>query len=81
MREFTPKELAAYDGREGRPAYVAHGGKVYDVSGSFLWRGGRHQVLHRAGRDLTEALPQAPHGPELLEKFPVVGTLKGGEDA
>ncbi|RLE29235.1 cytochrome B5 [Candidatus Acetothermia bacterium] len=76
MREFTPEELARFDGREGRPAYVGYQGKVYDVSGSFLWQRGRHQVLHRAGEDLSGALPQAPHGPELLERFPLVGTLK-----
>jgi len=73
MREFTPRELARFDGREGRPAYIAYGGVVYDVSGSFLWRGGRHQAMHRAGEDLTEAMEQAPHGPEFLEKFPMIG--------
>ncbi|HIP99328.1 TPA: cytochrome B5 [Candidatus Bipolaricaulota bacterium] len=81
MREFTLEELARFDGRDGRPAYVAYAGVVYDVTTSFLWQGGRHQVLHRAGQDLTEALAQAPHGQELLEKFPVVGTLKGEVDA
>jgi predicted heme/steroid binding protein len=81
MREFTLREPARFNGRDGRPAYVAYQGKVYDLTGSFLWRGGRHKVLHRAGQDLTRTLGQAPHGPELLEKFPVVGTLKGGEDA
>lgn len=85
MREFSPKELAEFDGRYGRPAYVAHAGKVYDVTGSFLWQGGRHQALHWAGEDLTGELGKAPHGPELLEKFPSVGILKGerggGRDA
>jgi len=38
-------------------------------------RKGIHQVLHRAGCDLTEALKEAPHGPEILNKFPVVGEL------
>lgn len=76
MRELTVKELSRFDGRDGRPAYVAYAGKVYDLSGSFLWRGGRHQALHEAGRDLTEALKHAPHGAELLMRFPVVGTLK-----
>ena len=76
MREFTPEELTRFDGREGRPAYVGYQGKVYDVSGSFLWQRGRHQALHRAGEDLSGALPRAPHGPELLERFPLVGTLK-----
>jgi len=75
MKRFTGAELRYYDGKEGRPAYVAFGGKVYDVSSSFLWKGGCHQVLHSAGEDLTEALRKAPHGVELLERFPVVGEL------
>ncbi len=78
MREFTLQELAKFDGRDGRPAYVAHKGKVYDVTGSFLWRGGHHQAMHQAGHDLTGAMKLAPHGPEFLERFPVVGVLKGG---
>ncbi|MCS7216385.1 MAG: cytochrome B5 [Candidatus Bipolaricaulota bacterium] len=79
MRRFTEEELLYYDGRSGRPAYMAFAGKVYDVTGSFLWRGGRHQALHTAGADLTEAIKAAPHGPELLAKFPVVGVLQGKE--
>ena len=78
MRTFTKKELAACLGRNGAPAYIAYKGKVYDVSNSFLWRNGRHQVLHYAGVDLTDSLDQAPHGADLLKRFPVVGTL--GED-
>jgi len=77
VREFSLEELARFDGRDGRPAYIAYGGRVYDVTESFLWQSGRHQALHTAGRDLTAALDKAPHGPELLERFPVVGTLKG----
>jgi predicted heme/steroid binding protein len=76
MKEFTEKELAQYDGRNGKPAYVGYKGKVYDVSSSFLWKDGRHQVLHSAGVDLTGALEQAPHGDDLLEKFPMVGILR-----
>jgi len=74
MRIFTKEELKKYDGSKG-VAYVAYYGKVYDVSQSFLWKSGVHQVVHRAGCDLTEALKEAPHGSELLEKFPVVGEL------
>ncbi len=80
MRRFTLEDLARYDGKDGRPAYIAYGGRVYDVSGSFLWQGGRHQVLHDAGTDLTAALDQAPHGEDLLERFPVVGLLIGSKD-
>ena len=74
MRVFTREELSKYDGSNGA-AYVACDGRVYDVSGSFQWRKGVHQVTHHAGRDLTSALKQAPHSVELLEKFPVVGKL------
>jgi predicted heme/steroid binding protein len=76
MKEFTEEELVRYNGKNGNPAYVAYDGKVYDVSASFLWKDGAHQVFHRAGVDLTDALEQAPHGGEVIEKFPVVGILR-----
>ena len=75
MKEFTEKELAQYNGRNGKPAYIGYNGKVYNVSSSFLWKNGTHQVLHKAGEDLTAALEQAPHSEDVLKKFPVVGTL------
>lgn len=75
MRRFSLSELAGYDGRNGAPAYVAYEGTVYDVSASFLWRGGKHQVRHSAGLDLTEALKDAPHGPDMLGRAPQVGVL------
>ena len=67
MKEFTEEELAQYNGKNGNPVYVAYKGKVYDVSASFLWKDGAHQVLHSAGVDLTDALGQAPHGGDVLE--------------
>ncbi len=76
MKEFTEKELAQYNGKNGNPAYVAYKGKVYDVSTSFLWKNGEHQVFHNAGVDLTDALDQAPHGEDALDKFTVVGVLR-----
>jgi len=78
MRIFTKEELKKYDGSKGI-AYVAYHGKVYDVSQSFLWKRGVHQVTHRAGCDPTEALKEAPHGSEILDKFPVVGELVDSE--
>jgi predicted heme/steroid binding protein len=77
LRRFTRKELAQYHGKDGAPAFIAYEGKVYDVSRSFLWQDGRHQVLHMAGVDLTAGLDQAPHGADLLERFPVIGMLDG----
>ena len=74
MRTFTEDELKKYDGRNGI-TYITYRGKVYDVSASYHWRKGIHQVMHGAGCDLTEALEQAPHGPDLLDKFPIIGQL------
>jgi predicted heme/steroid binding protein len=76
MKKFTAKKLASCNGENGRPAYVAYDGKVYDVSSSFLWKDGNHQAFHTAGTDLTPTLKDAPHGAELLEKFPVVGIMR-----
>lgn len=73
---FTKEELRLYNGKNGAPVYVAYQGRVYDVSNSSLWRNGRHQVLHYAGQDLTDELEQAPHGAEMLERFPLVGKLR-----
>jgi predicted heme/steroid binding protein len=74
MKLFTIEELKKYDGSRGI-AYIAYKGKVYDVSQSFQWKKGIHQIRHHAGLDLTAALKQAPHTPDLLFKFPVVGRL------
>ncbi len=76
MRTFTLEELREFNGRDGRPAYVAHNGKVYDVTSSSMWVDGDHEFAHSAGEDLTEAMDDAPHGDEVMEDFPVVGTLK-----
>jgi predicted heme/steroid binding protein len=67
--------LRQYDGRHG-VVYVACNGKVYDVSRSFQWQKGIHQIVHRAGIDLTEAIGKAPHGNDMLERFPIVGELR-----
>jgi predicted heme/steroid binding protein len=76
MKVFTAKDLARCNGRNGKPVYVAYKGKVYDVSTSFLWKDGTHQVLHIAGTDLTHEIEEAPHSGDLLGRFPIVGTLR-----
>lgn len=75
MKLFTKKELSKYNGQNGKASYIAYRGKVYDVTQSFLWLGGRHQVTHNAGQDLSIELDAAPHNDDLLKKFPVVGYL------
>jgi predicted heme/steroid binding protein len=74
-RKFTIEELKQYDGRDGRPAYIAYKSKVYDVTDSFLWIDGDHQGQHAAGKDLTEDMAWAPHGEEILERVKLVGVL------
>jgi len=76
MKKFSREEFSMYNGKNGNPAYIAFNGKVYDVTKSFLWRGGSHQVLHDAGKDLTNELQGAPHGADLLERVPVIGVLE-----
>jgi len=74
-RKFTLEELKQYDGRDGRPAYIAYKGKIYDVTESFLWIGGDHQGQHEAGKDITSEIQSAPHGEEMLERVKLVGVL------
>ncbi|MDF1578842.1 MAG: hypothetical protein RQ753_08030 [Desulfurivibrionaceae bacterium] len=68
-------ELANFDGREGRPAYFAFKGKIYDATGSKLWKSGSHMKRHQAGVDLTGFLTQAPHGEEKLSALPEIAPL------
>ena len=79
LRRIGRRELAQATGREGAPAWVAYEGVVYDTSSSYQWRQGRHQVTHAAGEDYSGRLGDAPHGPELLARLPVVGVLVEGE--
>lgn len=74
MREFTLDDLKEFDGRDGKPAYVAYDGTVYDVSDSSMWEDGDHMGSHAAGEDLTAAHDDAPHDVHIVD-FPVVGTL------
>ena len=78
MKELTTEELAAFDGKDGNPAYIAFEGKVYDVSGSRLWAKGTHMLRHLAGQDLTGSISAAPHGVEVFERYPQIGVLKKG---
>ncbi|WP_305042930.1 cytochrome b5 domain-containing protein [Geoalkalibacter sp.] len=76
---MTLEELANFDGRDGRKAYVAVNGKIYDVTASPLWPQGDHQGSHQAGGDLTAELAMAPHVRAVVERFPVVGQVEEPE--
>ncbi|MBD1400261.1 cytochrome b5 domain-containing protein [Pelovirga terrestris] len=78
---MTLSELINFDGQNGKPAYVAVSGIIYDVSSSKHWQQGNHEGAHQAGQDLTEELKTAPHVRSVIERFPVVGQLTSAETA
>lgn len=80
MKEFDLDTLSECNGKEGRPVCIAHEGKVYDVSASRMWKTGRHMNRHDAGADLTDDIQAAPHGPEVLDRYPRAGILKAGKE-
>ena len=75
MKEYTLDELQREDGQDGNKSLVATDGKVWNVTDSKVWPGGKHFNTHQAGRDLTTALLAAPHGADVLDRFEQVGTL------
>ncbi|MBN2290072.1 MAG: CopD family protein [Candidatus Glassbacteria bacterium] len=73
--------MGRFDGKEGRPAYIAYKGRVYDVSDSKLWKDGVHFGRHPAGAELTKMLIQAPHGEEKIYARPSPGVLAGEKES
>ena len=72
-KELTQEQLFDFDGKEGRPAYIAYKGIIYDITNSRLWKNGQHMMKHHAGADLSETLKQAPHGDDKVLAMPQVG--------
>jgi predicted heme/steroid binding protein len=74
QKQFTLEELSKYDGSNGKPAYVAVDGIVYDLSKVKPWAGGKHFDLV-AGKDLTIEF-NSHHGiKKVLSDKPKVGIL------
>ena len=72
--KLTKKHLKSKNGINGK-VLIAYKNKIYDVSGSALYKFGVH-FNHEAGNDLTDFLRDAPHGEEVFSRFPVIGELK-----
>lgn len=73
--ELTLEELAEFDGQDGRRAYVAVEGIIYDVTDLGGWSGGTHQG-NMAGQDLTDVIiNDSPHGTAILSRATIVGRL------
>lgn len=71
---FTMEEIARYDGKDGRPAYIVVDGVVYDVSNVSQWSSGSHFGFE-PGADVTDALAGAPHNASQLNNAEIVGTV------
>jgi predicted heme/steroid binding protein/uncharacterized membrane protein len=78
-KEISQEELSKHDGKGGNLVYIACRDRVIDVSQSPLWPDGLHMGRHQAGKDLTIDLESAPHGPEVLDRYPQVGVLEKKE--
>ncbi|MFH0821236.1 MAG: UbiA family prenyltransferase [Pseudomonadota bacterium] len=77
MKSYTLDEVARSNGEQGSEGtLVAVDGKVYDLSGSKRWAGGVHMRRHRAGADLSSDIKAAPHSPDVLGRFPLVGVIE-----
>ena len=73
-KKISITELAAFNGKSGKPAYVGYKGKVYDVTDSSQWIDGDH-TGHMAGQNLTEEMEIAPHSEEVMDRMKKVGVL------
>lgn len=73
--ELTIEDLAYFNGRDGKKAYVAVEGVIYDMTDSVRWTNGQHNGFS-AGQDLTNAINEiSPHGPSFLSRVPQVGII------
>ena len=73
---LTLKELKEFNGKDGKPAYVAVDGIIYDMTNSVPWKNGSHNGFE-AGNDLTKEIKEvSPHGVGKLENVVEVGRVR-----
>ena len=80
MKELDRESLKEFNGKDGKPVYIAHKGRVIDVTNSKFWKTGLHMKRHPSGTDLTTDIEAAPHGIDVLDRYPQVGVLKAKEE-
>ena len=74
--QLTLEELSQYTGQNGKPAYIAVDGVIYDVTNVPQWKNGGHNGFS-AGKDLTKEIKTvSPHGISKLNGVPALGKLK-----
>lgn len=72
---FNKESLAEFNGKDGKPGYVAVNGVVYDVSDVAAWQT-PHAGRFEPGKDYSTEIGQSPHGLKNLENLEVVGTYE-----
>jgi predicted heme/steroid binding protein len=72
---LTLSELAYYDGTNGKPAWIAVYGNLYDVTNETAWKNGVHRGLHLGGKDASSAFDSSPHSQSLLNSLTHIGYL------
>lgn len=75
LPHYSRAQLALRNGQDRPEIWIAYKGIIYDVSKSRLWRNGKHYE-HWAGQDLTDELPDSPHGDMVFSRFTAIGLLK-----
>nr|KAJ3419333.1 bifunctional endoribonuclease/protein kinase ire1 [Polyrhizophydium stewartii] len=73
LRTFTPKELARFDGKDGRPIYMSVDGMVFDVSRGRGFYGPGSMYENFSGRDASRGL--AKNSFELDMLSPIDGPI------
>ncbi len=73
-KSFTKEELSKYNGKNGKPSYVAVNGVVYDVSSVVAWQNDTHFGMI-PGNELTSDFNACHPGSERLTTLPMVGKL------
>jgi membrane-associated progesterone receptor component len=75
QRTFTLEELASFTGKNGKPAYVAVNGIVYDMTTNRAWAAASHFGL-TAGKEYTQEFASCHAGQQsILAALPVAGRL------
>lgn len=78
-KEFTLDELTGYNGKNGKPAYIAIEGIVYDISNEAVFKELKNIEII-AGKDLTEQFNFYHRINQGINKIPRVGVVDDGSN-
>jgi predicted heme/steroid binding protein len=75
MYYLNLSELAYYNGTNGKPAWIAVYGKIYNVTNETAWRNGIHRGIAMGGTDATAFFESSPHSLSILNTMSHIGWL------